>query len=882
MRWLRWTLLLPISACAFISDDVEQWRLDPDGDGISLEDDCDNDDASIGAPALWYMDRDGDGYGDPGNIVEACSQPESTSLLNTDCWDNEDNIPADFVALNDLAQPDASAVYPGAENAPYDGVDQGCQEDINDFDVDGDGYNSAWYADRAGAYGDDCVDGSELDSDNFAGLDPDEINPAAVEVWYDGTDADCDSNDCDADGDGYDGGVSSAYCDEIDCDDADSEVRPDKTVAEIPYNGIDDNCDVSAGDGDGDADGDGYWASNYADIVAEPLEVPKAYAGDCWDDASSKSADVVPINGGTQLAAAEVYPGAADVAYDGVDADCAEDSDFDADGDGYDYDGLPDRDGSTGDDCFDATDQPTGFDNDASLQPGEVNPAAVENYYDGTDANCDGNDDDQDEDGYSHLTDCDDYEPTTNPGASEITGDEVDSDCDGTEQCYVDADDDGYRPSTSLTVSSSDADCSDAGEATASDPTGDCDDDVATAYPGAPEICDGADSDCNGTVDDDDLITLDGTTNYSTIQSAIDAAGSGSEIMVCDGSYTEALTIDGDLTLRSASGYGSTTIDSDADGPVITIESGTITIDGFVLSGGIGADDPDKTGLHVGGGVAVLSSETVTIIETSIEGNLADRGGGLYAIAGATINLSEVDITGNDADEGGGAYLAGATVAADSRTTVTDNTADSSGGGVMMTDASSWVDGLISSNTSVDGGGVYIDGDVILESVTISSNTATSSGGGVVVLAGEAQTSGNALKDNDAANGGGFYLLEGIVSDDGTSTVSSCSASLGGGFYSEDASGITDLAFESNTATYGGGGFIADGSLVLSSARIATSSATIGGGVYLLSGTLASDATDWSSGSSDNSPQDVYVNGVGSYDYSGSSTFDCDTSNGCQ
>ena len=99
----------------------------------------------------------------------------------------------------------------------------------------------------------------------------------------------------------------------------------------------------------------------------------------------------------------------------------------------------------------------------------------------------------------ANNTDCDDDESTTYPGATETTGDEVDSDCDGGERCFVDADDDGYAASSGATVSSVDADCQDTGEASLSDGTGDCDDAVASTYPGATEaIGDEVDSDCDG------------------------------------------------------------------------------------------------------------------------------------------------------------------------------------------------------------------------------------------------------------------------------------------------------------------------------------------------------------------------------------------------
>ena len=102
--------------------------------------------------------------------------------------------------------------------------------------------------------------------------------------------------------------------------------------------------------------------------------------------------------------------------------------------------------------------------------------------------------------------DCDDGNALVNPGASESVADGMDQNCDGGELCYVDADDDGYRPDDSSTVASANLSCTDSGEAVAADPVNDCDDGDASVNPGATEVCsDNIDNDClNG-----DLICQD-------------------------------------------------------------------------------------------------------------------------------------------------------------------------------------------------------------------------------------------------------------------------------------------------------------------------------------------------------------------------------------
>ena len=447
-------------------------------------------------------------------------------------------------------------VNPGAVEVPYDGIDNDCMDgDLSD--VDGDGF----------------------DWDGVGGLDCDDADPALhpdAEEICDGQDQDCDGLIdeeldyaewyIDADGDGFGDPVGGVFvCDildgwvdnDLDCDDTDATIHPD--AYEVPYDYIDNDCD---GEDLTDLDGDGYdWEG--------------VGGTDC--------ADTDP----------DVNPGVSAESPDGIDDDCDGAVDdgtevYDDDGDGY---------SEAGGDC----------DDDSS----DIHPGALETL-DGIDEDCDGIVDegteayDDDGDGFSELEgDCADGDPETYPGAEEVWGDGIDNDCDGSvDSGATDVDGDGYAP----TVLGPD------GEPT----MGDCDDEDGDVHPGAEEVPDLKDNDCDGIIDegteyyDDDgdgLTEVDGDCNDADASIYPETEGSSGAIEVADGidndcdgdvdEETDAYDDDGDGFSEDAGDCddddeerypGATDVpDNDIDEDCDGSDDGLTDVDGD----GFSADDPD-------------------------------------------------------------------------------------------------------------------------------------------------------------------------------------------------------------------------------------------------------------------------------------------------
>lgn len=130
-------------------------------------------------PSDWYLDKDADGYG-AGEPSSLCEAPDSWVARDGDCDDAD------------------GSVYPGAEEVPYDQVDQDCDgSDLRDADGDGDPVETDCDdADdtRASTFFERCSTGVDEDCDGvvdedcqyFGGVASGEPDKRVLGVWVDG------------------------------------------------------------------------------------------------------------------------------------------------------------------------------------------------------------------------------------------------------------------------------------------------------------------------------------------------------------------------------------------------------------------------------------------------------------------------------------------------------------------------------------------------------------------------------------------------------------------------------------------------------------------------------------------------------------------------
>ncbi len=602
-------LLLLLTWVACREDGDPKYSVDADKDGIRSDSDCDDADPGVGAPSVWYLDADGDGWG--GEVSDSsCEPPVGAALETGDCDDADPTVAPNTPETCDGRDQDCdgvvdeglavSTLYADADGDGFgdDGsAEVTCAPEAGDVEVGGDcddqdALRAPGLPERCNQLDDDCD--SEIDEElptfeHYTDTDGDGYGEDAtltVDCVEDVTSAqeggDCDDEnadfypgapeaDCEDPAD-YNCDGSTGYADVdgdswaacAECDDSQASVQPD---AEEVCNGIDDDCD-------GEIDEEGASATLYYPDLD----------GDGFGDAAGEIAGCTPLPGYVtdptdcgDLDAA-VFPGAEERC-DGVDEDCDGEIDEnpvdpgewynDADADGYGAGDVtiacdaPPGAASQGNDCDDA---------DPEYHPG----ADESDCSDPRDLNCDGSTGytDGDGDGFAACEECADDDPAAYPGAAERC-DGIDNNCDGTIDgadavdaalWYTDADGDGDGDGTTAAAA-----C-EAPPGTSSRST-DCDDTDGQVYFGAPELCDLRDNNCDGVTDEGH--DQDG-----------DMVADCEDTEACDG-----LDNDGDGQVDEAGATGEQTwyldLDGDASGDPATTSLGCVAPEGYV------ADDQD-------------------------------------------------------------------------------------------------------------------------------------------------------------------------------------------------------------------------------------------------------------------------------------------------
>ncbi len=361
----------------------------------------------------------------------------------------------------------------------------------------------------------------------------------------------------------------------------------------------------------------------------------------------------------------------------------------------------------------------------------------------------------------------------------------------------------------------------------------------------------------------------------------------------------KSITFKCDTTLKNLE-FKSFEASSISAGPV-TIYNGTEVEAEYVK-----VTNCTNTNGHGGGiynaGTLTLTNCTISGCKATAESTSNGWGGGIYNSYGSSLTLEESTVEGNEAAHGGGIFIDDSCTAQTTDSIIQSNTAKSTvstgmGGGIFVNDGGSLTlsgsgskviqntadSSTIPSSSTIDknayGGGIFCYGSMTMTDGTISENTLVAGssdakyGGGIALVAiGPTSSStftmsGGTISKNSAKLGGGIstqginLTLSGGTIGASTYENGNTATQYGGGLYvgpyrsglstKKPDCTISGCTIKYNTANESGGGVFAEectmtfSSGSVSNNKVYSDAATYisGGGVYIKAGSLTISGT---------------------------------------
>lgn len=385
---------------------------------------------------------------------------------------------------------------------------------------------------------------------------------------------------------------------------------------------------------------------------------------------------------------------------------------------------------------------------------------------------------------------------------------------------------------------------------------GDCDDGDDGVFPGADEVCDGVDNDCDEATDEEPVdgirfytdadhdgygagegivacqpildASLDGSdcddaddtvhpqadelpctrvsescgttpdadhvvpTDFATLQEAIDAAADGAVICVEPGAYG-SIDMDHPVELRAYDGPEITSMAPRLGGAVARIvDSPEAVLSGFTLAG--------ASIMGSGAGLYLQDAPDALIQDCVFRDNWGELGGGIYAVSADRLRIEDCRFEANHGSSGGALAISLADDATVARTTFASNVAQD-GGAIEARGTQNLriEDCDFEENVAFDAGAIHLTmgGTITVERSSFRRHVLGGEGGAIFAEgAGGLTLRENAFEENQASHGGAVSVSGVVLLEIADNTFSDNAAGLhGGALHVPDA---FDLVTEGN------------------------------------------------------------------------------------